>query len=416
VAHLLKTGVAPRRIGYAAVDHPLLHELSLERIVEFLFPDRESDETHERFVLLDEIQYLKDWEIHLKSLVDNRPNLRLLVSGSAAAALQRKSVESGAGRFTDFMLPPLTFAEYLDLRSEPRGIDRVTEHHFVVKDIALLNRQFVEYVNFGGFPELALQEALRADPARFIKSDIVEKVLLKDLPSLYGISDIQELNALFALLAYNTGEEVSLQALAQRRGITKPTIETYIKYLEAAFLVRRIYRVDQDGNRYTRERGFKIYLNNPAMRCGLFGPMQADDEGFGHLVETAVYAQRLQGTVRLNYARWKTGEVDMVELDPRLRPAHVCEVKWSDAAISDDRVIRSVLKFAKDHGLSNSFVTTRSKFAEVVSNGFVVNCVPTAAIAYAFGIASLQSKLDSYRAAFSSAEDEGYSPQRSRGL
>jgi hypothetical protein len=252
---------------------------------------------------------------------------------------------------------------------------------------------------------LALQEALRADPARFIKSDIVENVLLRDLPSLYGISDIQELNALFSLLVYNTGEEVSLQALAQRRGIAKPTIETYIKYLEAAFLVRRIYRIDQDGNRYTRERGFKTYLNNPAMRCGLFGPMQADDEGFGHLVETAVFAQRLQGTVQLNYARWKSGEIDMVELDPRLRPKLICEVKWSDAAAVDNRVIRSILKFAKDHGLTHALISTRRKFADVLNGGVVVKCVPAAAIAYAFGIASLKTRLESHQAAFVNAED-----------
>ena len=48
-------------------------------------------------------------------------------------------------------------------------------------------------------------------PARFVKSDIVEKVLLRDLPQLYGINDIHELNALFMLLAYNSGEQVSLE-------------------------------------------------------------------------------------------------------------------------------------------------------------------------------------------------------------
>jgi hypothetical protein len=34
------------------------------------------------------------------------------------------------------------------------------------------------------------------DSARYIKSDIIDKVLLRDLPSIYGIADVQELNAL----------------------------------------------------------------------------------------------------------------------------------------------------------------------------------------------------------------------------
>ena len=61
---------------------------------------------------------------------------------------------------------------------------------------------------------------MRADPRRYIGADIVEKVLLRDLPSLYGIQDVQELNALFMTLAFNTADEVSLEALSQDSGVT----------------------------------------------------------------------------------------------------------------------------------------------------------------------------------------------------
>ena len=47
---------------------------------------------------------------------------------------------------------------------------------------------------------------------------------MKGLPSLYGINKIQELNKLFSLLAYNTGNEASLENIAQESGITKHTI------------------------------------------------------------------------------------------------------------------------------------------------------------------------------------------------
>ena len=76
-----------------------------------------------RYVFFDEIQYLRDWEIHLKVMTDDRPLTKVTVSGSAAAALRLRSQESGAGRFTDFLLPPLTFYEYLDLVDE---LDLVT--------------------------------------------------------------------------------------------------------------------------------------------------------------------------------------------------------------------------------------------------------------------------------------------------
>ena len=73
----------------------------------------------------------------------------------------------------------------------------------------------MEYLNYGGYPEAATNPSIRADPGRFIKNDIIDKVLLRDLPSLYGIQDIQELNSLFTSLAYNTSGEVSLEAMSK---------------------------------------------------------------------------------------------------------------------------------------------------------------------------------------------------------
>src|SRR5262249_40583459 len=153
---------------------------------------------------------LKEWEVHLKALVDEYPNIRFIASGSAAAALKLKSQESGAGRFTDFLLPPLTFPEYLSLLGKYAcaPIRDGGTYALQPEQPNELNSAFVHYLNFGGYPEVIFAEAIQADPARFIKSDIVDKVLLRDLPSLYGIQDIQELNYLFTTLAFNTANEV----------------------------------------------------------------------------------------------------------------------------------------------------------------------------------------------------------------
>ena len=68
----------------------------------------------------------------------------------------------------------------------------------------------MDYINFGGYPAAVGQPGVQANFEQFVGRDIVDKVLLRDLPSLYGIQDIQELNRLFQVLAYNTGQEVSL--------------------------------------------------------------------------------------------------------------------------------------------------------------------------------------------------------------
>ncbi|MBK6726600.1 MAG: ATP-binding protein [Xanthomonadales bacterium] len=399
IADLLATGVAEQRISYVEMDHPLLHGQSLESLVRQI-EDAAPGGEGLRYLFFDEIQSHKDWEKYLKSMVDHRPDLRILVSGSAAAALKRQSMESGAGRFTDFLLPPLTFSEYLQLRPEPPAIRIEEPSLYVLDDIQRLNAQFVEYVNFGGYPELALSPMVRADPERFVKSDIVDKVLLRDLPQMYGIKDIQELNSLFTLLAFNTAEEVSFEQLSQRSGMGKQTIQKYIEYLEAAFLIKRVFRVDQDGKRYQRERNFKVYLTNSAMYTGLFGAKRSEDPEFGHLVETALFAQRFHEDARLNYARWGTddSEVDLVESSSALKPLAALEIKWSDKYADKPEALRGLLKFLRGNSLPMAWATTRSRFSETTIDGRQIRQWPAAVLAFHYGVRAVEGRMADYEA------------------
>lgn len=401
IADLLTRGTSARRIAYVEMDHPLLHGQTLEtliRQIESVAPA--VDQLESRYLFFDEIQSHKDWEKHLKPLVDHRPDLRILVSGSAAAALKRQSTESGAGRFTDFLLPPLTFSEYLQLRPESPAMREEQPGVYTLENVDQLNVQFVDYVNYGGYPELALSPIVRDNPERFVKSDIVDKVLLRDLPQLYGIQDIQELNSLFTLLAFNTAEEVSFEQISQRSGVGKLTIQKYIEYLEAAFLIKRVFRVDQDGKRYQRERNFKVYLTNSAMHTGLFGTKQADDAEFGHLVETALFSQRFHEAARLNYARWGADdcEVDLIESSATMRPTAALEIKWSDKYAGKPESMRGLMRFVRKNKLATAWATTRTRFAKSNIDGSEILQWPAAALAFHYGKRAVKGRLAVYEA------------------
>lgn len=399
MASLLNDGVSAQRIAYVEMDHPLLHGQSLEALVRQIEEITPAD-GEPRYLFFDEIQSHKDWEKHLKPLVDHRPDLHLLVSGSAAAALKRKSTESGAGRFSDFLLPPLTFSEYLQLRPEPPAMYEEGPGLYALEDIGRLNEQFVDYVNFGGYPELALSPTVRGNPERFVKSDIVDKVLLRDLPQLYGIKDIQELNSLFTLLAFNTAEEVSFEQLSQRSGVGKQTIQKYIEYLEAAFLIKRVFRVDQDGRRYQRERNFKVFLTNSAMHTGLFGAKTPDQPDFGHMVETALFAQRIHEDARLNYARWGADdcEVDLIESSQALKPVTALEIKWSDKYAGRPEALKGLMRFVRNNKLPHAWASTRTRFDRQVIDGCEIRQWPAAALAFHYGTRAVQGRLAGYEA------------------
>ena len=122
VADLLKKGIKPHKIAFITIENPIYNNIGLEEIFRYAMEATGSEDTKDWFVIFDEIQYLKNWEIHLKSLVDSYRTCKFIASGSAAAALKYKSIESGAGRFTDFLLPPLTFNEFIHLKNLDRII------------------------------------------------------------------------------------------------------------------------------------------------------------------------------------------------------------------------------------------------------------------------------------------------------
>jgi predicted AAA+ superfamily ATPase len=405
IAHLLQNKIPNQKICFIGIDNPIYLNIRLEQLFKLARKAVSDVDPKGWFVFFDEIQYLKDWEVHLKVLVDSYPHTKFIVSGSAAAALKLKARESGAGRFTEFMLPPLTFHEYIHLKNyahlmRPSALKwngNITKF-FTTINIKELNTHFVNYINFGGYPEVIFSEKIQANPGRYIRSDIVDKVLLRDLPSLYGIKDVQELNAFFTTLAYYSGNEVSLDTLSKNSGIEKNLLKKYLEYLEAAFLIRVVHRINDTAKKFKRATFYKIFLTNPSLRSALFAPIQPTDEAMGSMVETAIYSQWLhRDWFTPRYARWSVGkfqgEVDMVGLDDKnLKPLWALEIKWSNRYMEYPGELKSLLQFCKKNKLSSALVTTIDKEGEIEWEGITLHFVPAAVYAYVVGVNTIDQK------------------------
>jgi hypothetical protein len=406
IERLIADGVPPQSIIYLSIDTPIYNGKSLEMLLKIALKSLAKSITDETFyVFYDEVQYLKDWELHLKSLVDTYRSTRFIVSGSAAAALKMKSNESGAGRFHDFALPPLTFNEYIHLQ-ELGGLivpQKIRWNHqeinaFDTIDLPKLNEHFIRYINYGGYPEVVFSKEIQQDPGRYMRRDIVDKVMLKDLPGLYGISDTQELYRLFIHIAYRSGCEFSYEEMSQESGIRKETIRKYIGYLESAYLIKVVHRIDANAKRMQRITQFKIYLTNPSLRCALFSPLTEMDKSMGSMVETALFAQRLQrDDEEVFYANWKmgreNGEVDMVGLDRRnQKPSWAVEMKWSDRYYDAPGELKSLLSFMDRNHLLAAIVSSRTKYGTKDLENVSLTFIPSSLYAYLLGYNTIEQR------------------------
>lgn len=398
---LLDKEINPLKTALISIETPIYNNIGLEQLFTNCRKATKQENPEGWYVFFDEIQYLKDWEIHLKSLVDSYPHTRFIVSGSAAAALRLKSIESGAGRFTDFMLPPLTFNEFIHLKKLDRLITESKiewqgsiSKFYSTNNISELNKHFLDYINFGGYPEVIFSEKIQSNPGRYIRSDIIDKVLLRDLPSLYGIRDVQELNSLFTAIAYNSAGEVSLDELSKNSGVQKNTIKRYIEYLEAAFLIKVVHKISNKPKLFQRATQFKIYLTNPSLRSALFSPIQMTDPFIGNMVETAIYSQWLHREwFTPYYARWQKGEVDMVKLDEKkLTPQWAVEIKWSNQYFEKPGNLKSLIQFLKENDLQTALVTTIDVEGTKEIDNKILSFVPAAVYAYTVGINTIIQK------------------------
>ncbi len=382
IGRLIEGGAPPPSLLYADLTSPTLHGMPLERLARGL---RAAAGPHGPGVLvLDGIHHVRNWQTAVATLAAALPDLRVMAVASGGALPVPDA----------FVLPPLTFVEYLRLIGAERDLIEPMVFGkgppmYVVRDMAALNERFLHYINGGGFPEVVLLRALGRDSARLLRGEVLGALLHQDLPGLAGIAGTPELNALFTLLARNTGREVSIEAVAERSGLAKNTVRRHLDYLEASHLILRMGRVHPEGGRFKRMRTFKVHLSAPCLYAALFGPVAADDPMLAALSEGAIVGQWLasEERTRLVYARLPEGPVDLVALSADTgQPAWACVLSGTDASVGDETKINGLIQFSRRNApLRWAGSTTRTLTALKTHDGVEVWHRPASQYCYEVG-------------------------------
>ncbi|WP_419551969.1 ATP-binding protein [Candidatus Poriferisodalis sp.] len=360
VARLLAAGIERHRIWWLRLDHPLFMDVPLGEIVQSMIAFARSSSAQEVsperpiFVFLDEVTYADDWDLWLKTFHDERWPIRIAATSSASAALRRRRQDSGVGRWREISLAPCLVTEAMQfvaplteqsrheippetsLADELRRLDEGTTSDFASSEAARM------LMLVGGFPELLLHAAqvrlpkgqgLAADNPPFIdalvaaqlslREDSVERAVYKDIPQAFQIDNPMMLERLLYVLAGQVAQLLSPSNIAADLRLAEATIERYLAYLEAAFIVFTLPNYAGSEAKVQR-RGRKIYFVDSAVRSAVLqrglAPLQHPGEA-GHLIENmaaaTLHALATQAGARLYHWREGRDEADLVYDDLR---------------------------------------------------------------------------------------------------
>lgn len=356
IAELLKNGINPRDIVFISFDHPLLKLCSINDVLGIY--KRNITTAQKLYCFFDEIQYSTDWNAWLKVLYDTNPDISIMATGSASPILADKAKESGLGRWITVQVPTLTFFEYCKLLNVevgelPSGIkptqmyllDKQTQNEIINK-LAFLQPHFIRYLQVGGFPELALsKDDIYAQ--RILREDIVDKALKRDLPSLYAIRNISDIEKVFLYLCYNSSNIINMNTVCKELQVNRTTLEKYIMYLEGANLIYVSSLVNVGPKQILKSQD-KIYVADAALRNAVLMKDDITDDAIelGIIAETAVYkhvkAFNYKSVTKVGYYRGgdKNKEIDIVLQYAQSALPIMIEVKYrEDSSISEKDLI-----------------------------------------------------------------------------
>lgn len=272
-----------------------------------------------RIVAFDEAQTIQNIGSILKVFFDTYPQVQIIATGSSSFDLANKIKEPMTGRAFEFTLLPLSLREIS-----------------LVKEIE--KEDLLEYMRLGFYPAVVGAETT-LEKEEAIKN-ISTNYLYKDIFVFEAIRNPKVFEDLLKLLALQIGSMVSINELSQSLGVTRTTINRYLRLLEQSFIIKRIYSFSNNP-RTELKKAFKIFFLDVGVRNTLvdaLSPVESRSDK-GAVFENLFVAERMkQGTLEtfppeLMFWRTRTGlEIDVIEKQGQVLHAYEC--KWQEEEVS----------------------------------------------------------------------------------
>lgn len=170
-------------------------------------------------IIIDEAQSIEKIGIAAKMIVDAMPEKTLILTGSSSFDIANKVGEPLTGRHYTMTLLPISQSEIMGSNYEKRN-------------------RIEEYLLYGSYPEVLASET-KEEKKRVLR-ELVASYLFKDILALDRIRHPELLLKITKCLAFQIGNEVSLQEIARTTGTDAKTVQRYIDLLQKTFIIKQL--------------------------------------------------------------------------------------------------------------------------------------------------------------------------------
>ncbi len=362
-----------RRVGKTVIMKQLMQ--NIEKPAFFSF-DEEETQTKEtllfiidyflnvmksKYIFLDEIHYIKDWQGVLKRYYDTR-NVKLVISGSESLEIT-KAKESLAGRIVTFKLETLSFKEYLLLKGHKIEIKKEIKEIYegMLSEKEFYESEFLNYLYNGAFPEI-INEKEDEIIRKYLNELVVKKIIYRDLPRVFEIKRRDLLFDLFRYICDHSSDLYEIKNLCSLFNADYGTITNYLFYLEKSYLIKIAEIYSKNISKGIKKRK-KVYVVHPSLAFSVMGYNKE------MLVEKILgqYVESLFGDKFF----WRDDYGNEVDVIVKNKPV---EIKYRNNIERDD--LKGVLRFLDIFKLNEGWIVSKDRFGEEMIGNKKINFVP----------------------------------------
>jgi hypothetical protein len=269
MAKLIKDAVDPETIAFVTGELIDDHHSLVRLINEVL---NEMPDEHLKYLIVDEVTYIKDWDKAVKYLADAGllENVVLMLTGSDLIIIREARMRfpgrRGQSGTVDFHLYPLSFCEFVKLKSSftPDEFSHFDEESKVDPSSDLMDRLFIEFENYlihGGFltaindfaQHQKILPATLSTYSDWIRGDVLKRNKRENY-----------LLEILGAIIKRYGSQLTWNALAGDLSIDHPkTVADYIELLASMDAVFVQYAIREDKLTAAPKKAKKVVFTDP---------------------------------------------------------------------------------------------------------------------------------------------------------